>query len=434
MNKSEFKQRRKRLMQMMAKDSIAVIPAAAPLFRNSDVEHPYRQNSDFYYLTGFCEPDAVAVFFPKRQGGQFFLFCRERNPQTETWTGRMVGLDDARAEYGADDAFPISDIDDIFPEMLENTVSIYYTLGRQTDFDQKLIQWLAQTRQKARAGVCAPDNIIGVDKILHELRLFKSPVELALLKTSAKIAATAHKQAMQFCEPGKSEYQVQANIEHHFQNNKCPTAYGSIVGGGANACVLHYTENSDTLQDGDLVLIDAGCEHQYYASDITRTFPVNGRFSTAQKDVYNVVLAAQLAAIAKVKPGNYWNQPHDAAVKVLARGLIKLGLLSGNVKDVIKNGDYRRFYMHRTGHWLGMDVHDVGNYKVSNKWRVFEPGMVLTVEPGLYIAAGAKKVAKKWWNIGIRIEDDVVVTKQGCEVLSKDVPKTVADIEALMEA
>jgi len=434
MNQSEFKQRRKRLMQTMSKDSIAIIPSAPALFRNSDVEYPYRQDSNFYYLTGFNEPEAVAVFFPKSNGGQYFLFCRERNRQMEVWTGRIIGLEDAKTEYGADDVFPIDELNELMPELMENTRQVYFTLGRQAEFDQKLITWIAQTKQKSRAGITAPDDILSLEKPIHEMRLFKSRAEIKQMKQAANIAAKAHCEAMQTCQPGVTEYQLQATIEHHFQNNQSPTAYGSIVGGGANACVLHYTENSNPLQDGDLVLIDAGCEYQLYASDITRTFPVNGKFSEAQKAIYNLVLAAQLAAIDKVKPGNHWNQPHDAAVKVLAQGLIKLGLLSGSLKDVLKNEDYKRFYMHRTGHWLGMDVHDVGDYKIDNKWRVFEPGMVLTVEPGLYIPAASKKVAKKWWDIGIRIEDDVVVTTQGCEVLSRQVPKTVNDIEALMQA
>ncbi|MFV2055987.1 MAG: Xaa-Pro aminopeptidase [Thiohalomonadales bacterium] len=432
MEQSEFQQRRKRLMQLMGKDSIAIIPAAPQVFRNSDVEFPYRQHSDFYYLSGFNEPNAVLVLLPKRAKGDYILFCRERDPKMETWTGRIIGLDDARDQYGANEAYAIGSLDDVMPGLMENIQTVYYTVGLQPAYDQKIIDWMYQIRQKSRAGIGAPEALITLDKLLHNLRLFKSRAELACMKKAAKISAQAHIKAMQYCRPGRSEYQVQAHLEHHFQQHATPTAYGSIVGGGANACVLHYTENSMLLQAGDLLLIDAGCEYQYYAADITRTFPVNGRFNEAQKALYELVLAAQVAAIAKIKPGNRWNQPHDAAVRVLAKGLLKLGLLKGNLQTVIKNGDYRQFYMHKTGHWLGLDVHDVGDYKINRQWRVFEPGMVLTVEPGLYISAGNKKVARKWWDIGIRIEDDVVVTKNGCDVLTQDVPKTVFEIEALM--
>ena len=428
----EFAKRRKRLMQMMGKGSIAIMPTAPVSIRNRDVEHPYRPDSDFYYLTGFKEPEAVAVIIPKRKHGEYILFCRERDPQAEIWIGRRAGLEGAKSIHGADDAFPIADIDEILPGLLENCERVYYTMGCDPHFDQRVIGWVNQLRNKARSGVHTPGEFVALDHLLHDMRLFKSREEIKTMKQAAKVSAQAHIRAMQVCRPGMLEYEIEAEFIHHFHKNGCSTAYGSIVGGGANGCILHYVDNDQPLIDGDLLLIDAGAEKDYYASDITRTFPVNGRFSEEQKAIYNLVLAAQEAAIEQVKPGNHWNQPHEAAVKVLTKGLVKLGLLKGSINKLIKDEDYRRFYMHRTGHWLGMDVHDVGDYKVGDEWRVFEPGMVLTVEPGLYISEGQKKVAKKWWNIGVRIEDDVLVTKSGYEILTSGVPKTVAEIEAIM--
>ncbi|NOZ52052.1 MAG: Xaa-Pro aminopeptidase [Gammaproteobacteria bacterium] len=432
MNQSEFAKRRKRIAKTMGKGSIAILPAAPPVTRNSDVEYRYRPDSDFYYLTGFSEPHSVCVIAPNNKHGEYLLFCRERDPQMETWTGPRAGLEDAKAFYGADDAFPINDIDNILPRLLENCDRIYYTLGHDATFDQRVIGWVQQIKKQSRAGIKTPREFIALEHLLHEMRLFKSPAEIAVMRKAAKISAQAHIRAMKTCKPGLNECEIEAEILHHFNCNACTEAYPSIVGGGANGCILHYIENNRPLNEGDLLLIDAGAETQCYASDITRTFPVNGRFNNAQKDIYNVVLDAQLAAIEQVKPGNYWNAPHDAAVKSLTKGLIKLGLLKGTLSQLIKNKAYSRFYMHRTGHWLGMDVHDVGDYKLDNRWRLLEPGMVLTVEPGLYIPAGSRKVAKRWWNIGIRIEDDVLVTKNGHEVLSKHAPKTVVDIETMM--
>ena len=431
-NSDEFAKRRKRLMHMMGKGSIAVLPTAPVSIRNRDVEHPYRPDSDFYYLTGFKEPEAVAVIIPKRKNGEYILFCRERNEHAEIWTGRRAGLEGAKAKYGADDAFPFTDIDEILPGLLENCERVFYTMGSDPHFDQRVIGWVNQLRTKSRSGVHTPGEFVALDHLLHDMRLFKSREEIKIMKQAAAVSAQAHIRAMQVCRPGMLEYEIEAELVHHFHKNGCATAYGSIVGGGENGCILHYVDNDQPLKDGDLLLIDAGAEKEYYASDITRTFPVNGRFSPEQKALYNLVLAAQDAAIAQVKPGHHWNQPHEAAVKVLTKGLVKLGLLKGSVNKLIKDESYRQFYMHRTGHWLGMDVHDVGEYKLGDEWRVFEPGMVLTVEPGLYIAGGQKKVAKKWWNIGIRIEDDVLVTKSGCEILTCGVPKTVPEIEAIM--
>ncbi len=436
MNQIEFVRRRKRLMQMMGKSSVAILPAAPVRIRNRDAEYSYRQDSDFHYLTGFPEPEAVVVLIPKRKHAEYILFCRERDPEMETWHGRRAGLAGAMEEYGADDAFPITDIDDILPGLLENCERVFYAMGCNPGFDKQVNGWVNQLRDKARAGVHTPGEFVALDHLLHDMRLYKSRTEITAMRKAAKISAKAHKRAMQVTKPGMMEYEIEAEFQHHYKKNGCERAYLTIVGGGENGCILHYTENDAELRNGDLLLIDAGAENDLYAADITRTFPINGKFSPEQKALYQIVLDAQLAAIKKVKPGNHWNDPHEAAIKVITKGLIKLGLLKGNLRTLIKEQAHRTFYMHRTGHWLGMDVHDVGDYKVGDVWRELEPGMVLTVEPGLYIAPGTKvgkrAVAKKWQGIGIRIEDDVLVTKDGCDILSKDAPKTVNDIEALM--
>jgi len=436
MNQTEFARRRKRLMQMMGKGAVAILPAAPVLIRNRDAEYPYRQDSDFHYLTGFPEPEAVVVLIPKRKHGEYILFCRERDPAMETWHGRRAGLEGAMARYGADDAFPITDIDDILPGLLESCDRVFYAMGCNNKFDSQVTGWVNQLKEKARAGVHTPGEFVALDHLLHDMRLYKSRAEITAMRKAAKVSAQAHIRAMQCTQPGKMEYAIEAEFQHHFTQHGCAQAYTPIVGGGENGCILHYTENNAELRDGDLLLIDAGAENDLYAADITRTFPINGRFSAEQKALYQIVLDAQLAAIDQVRPGNHWNQPHEAAVKVITKGLVKLGLLKGNVRSLIKEQAYRPFYMHRTGHWLGMDVHDVGDYKVGEAWRELEPGMVLTVEPGLYIAPGTKvgnrAVAKKWQGIGIRIEDDVLVTKDGCEVLTKNAPKSIADIETLM--
>ena len=431
---SEFVRRRKQLMRMMDKHSIAIIPAAPMRIRNRDAEYPYRQDSDFLYLTGFPEPEAVAVLVPGREHGQYILFCRERDPVMETWHGRRAGQDGAVENFGADDSFPMSDIDEILPGLMEDRDTVYYTMGRDTDFDQKLMGWINRLREQVRAGTHPPHEFISLEYLLHDMRLYKSRSEVKAMKQSARIAIEAHKRAMRACRPGMKEYEIEAEILYEFRRNAAEPAYQSIVGGGANGCILHYTENTDELNDGDLLLIDAGAEVEGYASDITRTFPVNGSFSDPQRELYELVLEAQAAAIRQTVPGNHWNDPHMAAVKVLTRGLVELGLLKGKPAQLIKEGEYRRFYMHRTGHWLGLDVHDVGDYKLDEEWRLLEPGMALTVEPGLYIPAGSKGVPKRYWDIGIRIEDDVLVTRDGCDVLTEGAPKDPDAIEALMSA
>jgi Xaa-Pro aminopeptidase len=373
------------------------------------------------------------VLVPGRSHGEFILFCRENDPVMETWNGRRAGLEGAVSQYGADDAFPVEDMDEILPGLLENRERVFYTMGNNVSFDQRVLGWVNQVRKRSRAGVSAPDEYVSLNHFLHEMRLYKSRAEVAAMRKAARISAKAHKQAMQVCRPGMMEFQIEAELKYVFmQNGARDPAYPCIVGGGANGCILHYTENSSMLNDGDLLLIDAGAEYDCYASDITRTFPVNGQFTAAQREAYEVVLEAQAAAIKKIRPGNHWDEPHNAAVKVLTQGMVELGILKGKVSQLIKEKAFTKYYMHRTGHWLGMDVHDVGDYKVEGEWRTFESGMVLTVEPGLYLPASSEGLDRRWWNIGIRIEDDVLITDTGNEVLSDNVPKDADAIESLM--
>ena len=433
MQLSEFKRRRRQLMTMMGAGSVAILPTSVEAVRNRDVHHPYRPDSDFYYLTGFAEPEAVMVLVPGRTHGEYILFCREKDPAKELWDGSRVGLEGAVAQYGADDAFPISDLDDILPGLLEERERVFFAMGSDPALDKRVSDWVSQVRSRARAGVHGPIEFLALDHYLHDMRLYKSRAEVTVMRRAARLAAQAHTELMRRVEPGMYEYQLGAIFSHHCQMaGASQLAYPSIVGGGNNACVLHYIENSQPLNDGDLVLVDAGCELECYASDITRTYPVNGRFSEPQRILYELVLEAQAAAIDKARVGNHWNDPHEAAVRVLTKGLLKLGLLRGTLAKALKAKSYSRFYMHRTGHWLGMDVHDVGDYKVDGHWRLLEKGMVLTVEPGLYIPQGTKGIAKKWQGIGIRIEDDVLVTDGEPDVLSRDVPKSVELIESVM--
>lgn len=435
MTKREFARRRKRVMEMMDERSIAILPAAPMRTRNRDVEYPYRPDSDFYYLTGFPEPEAVAVLAPGRSQGQYLLFCRERDREAEVWTGARIGLEGACEQYGAEDAFPIGDIDDILPGLMENRQRVLYSMGYLPEFDQRVLAWVNRIRGRSRAGVSAPVEFAALDHLLHDMRLYKSKAELALMRKAAEVSVRAHRRAMRACRPGLREYQIEAELLYEFLQRGCRApAYPSIVASGANACVLHYTANDSALKAGELLLVDAGAECECYASDITRTFPVNGRFGRAQRALYELVLEAQGAAIEQVRPGNHWNDPHEAAVRALTEGLVTLGLLKGRVSTLIRRERYRDFFMHRTGHWLGMDVHDVGDYKVGGEWRVLEPGMVMTVEPGLYIRGGRKDVARKWWDIGIRIEDDVLVTPEGPEVLTGALAKRVDEVEALVGA
>lgn len=422
---------RKQLLRMIGEDGIAILPAAPVRCRNRDVDYPYRQDSDFFYLSGFPEPEAVIVLVPGRKNGEYILFCRDKDEEQEVWHGRRCGPDGARELYAADDAFPIDDIDDILPGLMEHCERVYHTMGLDPLFDKRVMDWVNSLRKQSRSGGHVPYEFVSLDYLLHDMRLFKSRDELRLMKKAAKISVEAHKCAMRICKPGVNEYQLDAIIMYEFQRNGATWAYPSIVGGGANSCILHYTENNMPLNDGELVLIDAGCEFGGYDADITRSFPVNGKYTDAQKEIFDLVVRANLDAIKQVKPGNHWNDPHVAAVKTLTKGMIELGLLKGTLSKLIKEEAYKKYYMHRTGHWLGMDVHDVGDYKVDDDWRLLEPGMVLTIEPGLYIPHGSRG-AKRWWNIGVRIEDDVVVTKDGCEVLTDGLPKTTHEIEAIM--
>ena len=433
---TEFKNRRMTLMQSM-QTGIAIIPTAPEAIRNRDSHYPYRFDSYFYYLTGFKEPESLLVLLAgdasKGIAPRSILFCRDKDMEREIWDGFRFGPDAAVAEFGFDEAYSIHQLDEIAPKLLANQSKLFFSLGVDAAWDARVTGWLNQVRAQARAGVIAPDDVTDVRKLVDEMRLFKSPAEQALMRRSAKIAASAHKRAMQKVHAGRMEYEIEAEFLHEFYRFGAQApAYTSIVAGGANACTLHYNANNAMLNDGDLLLIDAGCELDGYASDITRTFPVNGKFSAAQKDVYELVLAAQAAAIAKVGPQSHWNNPHEAALDVLIQGFIDFGWCQGTKDAVLESGAYRQFYMHRTGHWLGLDVHDAGEYKDKiGDWRTLAPGMMLTVEPGCYIRP-ADNVPEHFWNIGIRIEDDVLVTENGCDVITVDAPKTVAEIESVM--
>lgn len=429
----EYAQRRRQLMALMEPNGIAIIPSAKQWHRNADTHFPFRQDSDFYYLTGLDEPEAVAVLLPHRSHGEYVLFLRERDPERELWDGYRTGPEGACRDFGADDAFPIDVLDEVLPGLIEGRSRVYYAMGRDSEFDNQVMGWINTIRNKVRSGAIPPGEFVDLNHFLHDLRLFKSKAEREVIGRAGAISAAAHVRAMQRCQPGMYEYQLEAELKHVFCNSGARfEAYPSIVGSGANACVLHYVENRDQMRSGDLVLIDAGCELDHYAADITRTFPVNGRFSPEQRALYDIVLKAQLAAFAAIKPGNSWNQPHEATVRVIAQGLLALGLLQGELEEIIESGAYREFYMHRAGHWLGMDVHDVGDYKFDGEWRELELGMVLTVEPGIYVSPHNQNVEPRWRGIGIRIEDDVVVVRGGCDNLTAGVPKTPAAIEALM--
>ena len=430
-NAQEFRARRNKLIQQMG-EGVAIIPTAPEAIRNRDSHYPFRFDSYFYYLTGFKEPEAV-LFVVAGKSPKTILFCRDKDIEREIWDGFRYGPAAAMEAFGFDEAYSIHQLEELAPQLLANQTQLFYSLGADAAWDSKVSAWLNHLRTQARTGVSAPDQIVDVRKPLDEMRLYKSAFEVELMHLSANIAAAAHQRAMQFTKPGMMEYEVEAEFLHEFyrRGSQSP-AYTSIVAGGANACTLHYNANNTQLRDGDLLLIDAGCELDGYASDITRTFPVNGKFSPAQKDLYELVLAAQAAAIEKVAPGQHWNAPHEAALAVLAQGFVDFGLCAGTVDAVIESGSYRQFYMHRTGHWLGLDVHDAGEYKdAAGQWRELEPGMALTVEPGCYVRP-ADNVPEAFWNIGIRIEDDAIVTPTGCEIITKAAPKTVSEIEDLM--
>ncbi|MEM9102623.1 MAG: Xaa-Pro aminopeptidase [Pseudomonadota bacterium] len=434
MKTEEFAKRRQRLMKRIGKHAIAIVSSAEELPRSRDVNYPFRQNSDFWYLSGFNEPEALLILLPNREEGEYVMFNRERDRDKEIWEGYRAGQKGVKANFGVDQAFPIDSLDEMLPRFLEERKTLYYGLGSDTIDDMAVVEWIKSIPGFHRGAAKIP-TLADLNPILHDLRLIKSSAEISVMKQAAKISGDAHCRAMQSAKPGFNEQFIEGEFLHAiYQGGAKEFAYPPIIASGENACILHYTANDQVLQDGDLLLIDAGCELENYASDITRTFPVSGQFTKAQAAIYDLVLAAQLAAIEKVKPGNYWNEPHDAAVQVLTQGLVDLGLLKGSVKDNVKAETYKKFYMHKTGHWLGLDVHDVGRYEEKGMPQTFKPGMVLTVEPGIYVNPDLKGIAKKWRGIGIRIEDDVLVTKKGCEVLTHHAPKERKAIEALMRA
>ena len=435
LTQADFQERRDRLAEEMGPHSIAIIATSPVAMRNRDADYKFRADSSFFYLTGFAEPEAVAVietFESIDEGYTYSLFCRERNREMEIWNGYRAGVDGAVDDYEADEAYAIDLLDEEIIEKLLDKQKLFYRIGQQADFDARVAKWVAEANGESRRGTSAPAHMIQLDRILDEMRLHKSTKEIALMQIASNISSEAHMRAMQTVKPGMMEYALEAELNYIFGKNGCVPAYNSIVGGGANGCILHYVENDKELKDGDLVLIDAAAEYQLYASDITRTFPVNGKFSPEQKALYQVVLKAQLAAIDAVRVGNSYKQPHHIAVRIMVEGLVELGLMKGDIEEIIRTESFRQFYMHGTGQWLGMDVHDVGSYKMDGEWRTYEEGMVVTVEPGLYIAPDDETVETKWRGIGIRIEDDVVATENGPLVLTKDVVKTVEDIEALM--
>jgi Xaa-Pro aminopeptidase len=432
-DQKECLRRRRQLMRMIGKDGIAILPAAPVRRRNGDVEFAYRQDSHFFYITGFAEPDAVAVLVPGRAQGEYLLFVREHDAVREAWDGPRAGPDGVIDQYDADDAFPIEDIDEILPGLMENRRRIFYSMGAHDEFDPRVLGWVNELRAHAGQASTAPQEFVALSHILDDLRLYKSRAEQASLRRSASVAVGAHRRAMRFARPGRMEYEVMAEVLHEFRSHNADLAYYPIVGGGPNACVMHYRNNDKQLQDGDLLLLDAGCELDYYASDITRTFPVSGRFTSAQRAIYEIVLEAQSAAIAKVRAGNQWNDPHQTAVRVVTAGLVRLGLLKGSVTRLIREEAYREYFNHRTGHWLGLDVHDVGDYKVGGEWRVLEQGMALTVEPGIYVRPSAT-APKDFWHIGVRIEDDVIVTAGAPDVLSAALERDPDEIERLVQS
>ena len=433
MDATPFRNRRAALLARMhaAGGGVAVIPTAPERTRNRDATWPFRADSYFHYLTGFDEPEAVLVLVAAATD-QAVLFCREKDVEREIWDGFRHGPDGARECFGFDAAHPMAALDEMLPDLLADRVALWFSLGQDEAWDARIAAALNAVRGQARAGKRAPAEVRDVRVALDAMRVIKDAGELDIMRRASVIAAGAHVRAMRFAAPGRHEYEVEAELLHEFRRHGClAPAYTPIVAGGANACVLHYVGNDQPLRDGDLLLIDAGGEFDGYASDITRTFPVNGRFRGAQADIYGLVLDAQAAAIAAVIPGATFIAPHDAALRVLAQGMIDLGLLSGSLDAVLETESYKRFFMHRTSHWLGRDVHDAGEYKNGEDWAPLLPGMVLTIEPGCYVRPG-DDVPEAFWNIGVRIEDDAVVTATGCEIITAGAPKAIAEIEALM--
>ncbi len=429
----EYLSRRRQLMRIAGPGAVVLIRAAEICYRSADSEYPYRQDSDFHYLTGFPEPESLLVLVPGREQGEHILFCREKAPEQELWHGERVGMDGACQNYGMDDAFPIDDIDDILPGLLEGRERVFYSLGKDRDFDQSLVEWIRHLRQQtSRSGGQVPEEFISLDHVVHEMRLIKTRSEVRNLRKAAKLAIEGHNALMAACKPGISEHMLRAHFLQPLLENHVEPSYPPIVASGVNACTLHYTSCRKTVADGDLVLVDAGAEFDCYASDITRTFPANGKFTAAQRDLYEVVLAAHEAAIEKVAIGVSWDDPHQAAARVICDGLQQLGIVKNGSNNCLENGDYKQFFMHRVGHWLGMDVHDVGDYRIEGQWRVLEAGMVMTIEPGIYIPNDAQNVPSHFRGMGIRIEDDVALRKNGVEILSDDLPRDIESLEAMV--
>ena len=430
-----FSERRSELSKKVL-DNSAIIVASSPVkSRISDTDYLYRQDSNFYYLSGYEEPESILLIRPYAKKDNFIIFCRDRDPLKEQWDGFRSGQTGAVQDFGADKSLSISSVDSLMPELLEGAKNIYYSMSSPCGLDQRINTWVDQIRLNTRAGAEPPQNLLSLDSVIHEMRLLKSDEEIAVMKQAAEITTEAHIRAMKAVKPGMFEYQLEAEYLYAFNKNgaRAP-AYNSIVGGGNNACILHYVENNSELKDGDVVLVDAGCEYKYYASDVTRTFPVNGSFTEEQKQIYSVVLEAHKQSMDQLKPGNKWNLAHEKSVEVIVEGLIDLGIIKSSKKEAIDTGEYSKYYMHRIGHWLGMDVHDVGSYKQDGDWRDLEPGMVMTIEPGIYILDSLEGVEDKWKGIGVRIEDDVLVTKKGFEVLTPDIPRSIEEVESTVQS
>lgn len=430
---NDYQKRREHVLKSINPAGIVIIPSAKERTRNGDALYPFRQNSDFYYLTGFDEPDAMLVLAPHRQEGEYILFNRSKDRAREIWDGPRVGQQDAKKEYLANEAYPIEDFKKMLPELLIGRKEIYYPIGTEKDLDRMMMHALNKVRQKVRGGYESPAAFIDIGTVIHEMRLLKSESEISVIQKAVDITGIAHEKAMRACRPGMNEYELEAEILYEFKRHGAKDfAYTPIVGSGENSCILHYVKNDRVIEDGDLVLIDAGCEYKNYAADITRTFPANGKFTKEQRAIYEIVLKSQLKAIELLAPGVPFIEAQTVIVKTITEGLLELGLLEGNAEDIIASQGYFPFYMHRSGHWLGLDVHDVGRYSSNNQWRKLEAGMVLTVEPGIYISETLTNVPSKWHRIGVRIEDDVLITEDGCKVLSATIPKTVEAIEEMM--
>ena len=429
-----FSERRDLLADKVLEDSAIIVSAASVKSRISDTEYSYRQDSNFYYLSGYEEPESLILIRPNQDKERFIIFCRDRDPLREQWDGFRTGQEGVIQDYGADAAYSINSIDEIMPKLLEGAKNIYFSMSAPCGVDAKISSWVEDIRKNTRSGAEPPQNLLSLDSILHEMRLIKESDEMDLMKKAANITTEAHIRAMQSVRPGMYEYQLEAEYLYAFNKNGARSpAYNSIVGGGNNSCILHYVENNAELKDGDLVLVDAGCEYQYYASDVTRTFPVNGKFSPEQREIYSIVLEAHKQSMEQAKPGNKWNLMHEKSVEVIVEGLLSIGLLQGSRDEIIDKGEYSKFYMHRIGHWLGMDVHDVGSYKQDGDWRPLEEGMVMTVEPGIYILDSMEGVDDKWKGIGVRIEDDIAITDSGFEILTPDVPRTIEEVEQTVQ-